>query len=336
MIETKRPLVTFALFSYNQEQYVREAIQGALDQDYTPLEIILSDDASSDRTYEIMQSMTNNYSGPHQIVLNQNQKNLGIGGHLNRLMEMARGEFIVVAAGDDISLPNRVETVVAAWQAHDRNVISIYSSLILIDKDGSNIGIIRYSDGIMQNDLYSRIRGSVSVEGASHAFSPQLFSFFGPLPVNAINEDVILQFRAALTYGVATISTPLVKYRKHTESVNYYRENTCAEFAAKQSVLCDRYLVCLQQFTEDIKKYKSLPEFIGCKLNLLEQVKNTVTNQKDLTCLRKEIFLDKLDFVTLAKKSPTLLAKGLDIKVLASYFVWLLSPRLFVWLRNVR
>ena len=44
-----RPLVTFALFAYNQEQYIREAVEGAFSQTYEPLEIILSDDCSSDR-----------------------------------------------------------------------------------------------------------------------------------------------------------------------------------------------------------------------------------------------------------------------------------------------
>ena len=63
---TDRPLVTFALFAYNQEDYIREAVQGALAQAYEPLEIILSDDCSSDRTYQIMQEMAVVYRGPHQ------------------------------------------------------------------------------------------------------------------------------------------------------------------------------------------------------------------------------------------------------------------------------
>ena len=52
---TDRPLVTFALFAYNQEEFIREAVEGAFAQTYEPLEIILSDDCSSDRTYEIIQ-----------------------------------------------------------------------------------------------------------------------------------------------------------------------------------------------------------------------------------------------------------------------------------------
>ena len=68
----ERPLVTFALFSYNQEQFIRQAVESAFAQTYSPLEIILSDDFSSDGTFEIMQEMVAAYSGPHRVVLNQN------------------------------------------------------------------------------------------------------------------------------------------------------------------------------------------------------------------------------------------------------------------------
>jgi hypothetical protein len=51
--ETDQPLVTFALFAYNQEKYIREAVEGAFAQTYEPIEVILSEDYSTDRTFEI-------------------------------------------------------------------------------------------------------------------------------------------------------------------------------------------------------------------------------------------------------------------------------------------
>jgi glycosyltransferase involved in cell wall biosynthesis len=58
-----RPLVTFALFTYNRERYIREAVEGAFSQTYSPLEIILSDDCSSDSTFEIIREMAGAYVG---------------------------------------------------------------------------------------------------------------------------------------------------------------------------------------------------------------------------------------------------------------------------------
>jgi glycosyltransferase involved in cell wall biosynthesis len=88
------PLVSFVLIAYNQEQFIAEAIQGAFAQTYSPLEIILSDDCSRDGTFRIMEEMANAYHGPHTVILNRNPKNLGIGGHVNRVMELAQGEWI--------------------------------------------------------------------------------------------------------------------------------------------------------------------------------------------------------------------------------------------------
>src|SRR6056297_3729012 len=95
---TDRPLVTFAVIAYNQERYIREAIEGAFAQTYHPLEIILSDDCSSDRTYQIMKEMAAAYDGPHKVVLNRNEPNLGVVPHIDRVMNLVRGDFIVVNA----------------------------------------------------------------------------------------------------------------------------------------------------------------------------------------------------------------------------------------------
>ena len=48
-----KPLLTFAVGAYNQERFIREAVESAFAQTYSPLEIVLSDDCSRDRTFEI-------------------------------------------------------------------------------------------------------------------------------------------------------------------------------------------------------------------------------------------------------------------------------------------
>ena len=115
MTETNAPLVSFVIIAWRQEPFIRAAVEGAFQQTYSPLEIILSDDCSPDGTFDIMREMAESYRGPHQVRLNHNERNLGLGGHVNRCMELVRGELVVVAAGDDISVPRRTETLVKAW-----------------------------------------------------------------------------------------------------------------------------------------------------------------------------------------------------------------------------
>src|SRR5690554_1366599 len=105
----ERPVVTFALFAYNQEKYIREAIEGAFSQTYEPLEIILSDDCSTDRTFEIMKEKADAYDGPHEVRVRQSSNNLGTVGHIIEVANEARGELFIVAAGDDVSSPFRSE-----------------------------------------------------------------------------------------------------------------------------------------------------------------------------------------------------------------------------------
>lgn len=124
-----RPLVTFALFAYNQERYVREAIEAAFAQTYQPLEIILSDDCSPDGTFAIMQDMAAAYTGPHKVTARQSPKNRGLLRHVLDVVKEARGKYVVVAAGDDVSFAQRAERLCAlleqesadfAWSAYRR------------------------------------------------------------------------------------------------------------------------------------------------------------------------------------------------------------------------
>jgi len=134
-----RPLLTFGLVSCNQEPFVREAVEAALAQTYSPLEVILSDDCSDDRSFAIMEELAANYRGPHRVVLNRNPVRRKTGGHFNRVAELAQGELIVIAAADDVSLPQRTELMYQAWEKSGRSATSLYSDIIQIDEAGAVI-----------------------------------------------------------------------------------------------------------------------------------------------------------------------------------------------------
>lgn len=212
----EKPLVTFALFAYNQERYIREAVEAALAQDYPNMEIILSDDASLDGTFKIMEKLAKNYNGPHRIILNRNNSNLGVGGHVNKLARIASGEIIVCGAGDDISISSRVSKIVDRWLAGDRGVPSIYSSVLLINEESEVVGI--RSD---QADCtpVALVKNGYGPLGASHAFDRKLMTDLGPISESVVCEDQVIGFRAAMGGGISFISEPLVKYRVHTESL---------------------------------------------------------------------------------------------------------------------
>lgn len=211
-------LISFCLFSYNQAHYIRRAIEGAFAQTYSPLEIILSDDCSPDGTFAVMEAMAAGYHGPHRLVLNRNPRNLGLGNHVNRLMELAQGEYVIIAAGDDISLPNRAESLYAAFRSSD-NVMAAFSDLVEIDETESERGLVSSvpPDGFADPVEMCRhlFRG---ITGASAAWHRRVFDLFGPMLPTITFEDRVIPFRAALLGTIVHVPKPLVLYRRHGEN----------------------------------------------------------------------------------------------------------------------
>ena len=219
-----QPSVTFAIAAFNQERFIREAVEGAFAQAFSPLEIVLSDDCSEDRTFEIMREMAAAYRGPHRVVLNRNPVRRSIGGHVNRVMEISRGELIVGAAGDDVSLPQRTQVCYEAWEASGRQATSIHASIIQIDESGQTIEQIFKQDCQLGagEKVEQRVEPVAYVKtlepivfGCAHAFSRQLFRVFGNLPEALIHEDNVLALRSILAGRLLYVNQPLVKYRLH-------------------------------------------------------------------------------------------------------------------------
>lgn len=224
-----RPLVTFFVMTYNQERYIREAVEGAFLQTYSPLEIILSDDCSSDHTFRIMQELAGTYRGPHTVIINQNQKNLGIGGHVNRIMELAHGELIVAAAGDDVSLKERTQVLTRGWLAAGKPS-GISSGIIPVDMQGRPLGSTphwlleqgRVLKTLPRGDLatVSLMRDQCFIlSGCAGAWAKDNWDYFGELNEDVVCEDEVLSFRGCLRGGLYFIEQPLVRYRKHPNNI---------------------------------------------------------------------------------------------------------------------
>jgi len=206
--EQNLPLVTFAVFAFNHEKYIREAVEGAFSQTYEPLEIILSDDCSSDRTFEIMQEMAAAYDGPHDVKVRQNEVNQGTLGHVLTVSSHAQGELIVVAAGDDVSIPDRACTLAEEFQKTGATIIfSQVKGITSETVDQENLTFTcPFTGRIREFGL-----------GASAAYDTSFFRSI-PFPNGAVlHEDVLFASIAYLAGMELTwVKKPLVNYRERT------------------------------------------------------------------------------------------------------------------------
>ena len=130
-----QPLVSVVMPAYNAEKTIGPAIRSILGQTYQNFELIIVDDASKDRTVDIVKS----FSDP-RIVLLRNKKNLKAGPSFNIAIENARGEYIASNDADDISMPNRLEKQVNFLIMYPE-IDVVGSNAYVIDNAGNILGI---------------------------------------------------------------------------------------------------------------------------------------------------------------------------------------------------
>jgi hypothetical protein len=201
---------------FQQERWVRAAFHSALAQDYEPLEIVISDDASTDDTYTVLEREVAVASTRHTVKLHRNQANLGLENY-NVLVRLAGGTLLVEGHGDDVSHPDRVTTLVAAWRASGASLVS--SNAIVIDGDGAEQGPYFGPDEQHDLDALALARNGWNrlLLGASMAVHRDVYARFPPLrrARSAIANDWILPFRASLLDGIEVIRRPLLAHRVH-------------------------------------------------------------------------------------------------------------------------
>jgi glycosyltransferase involved in cell wall biosynthesis len=248
--DAARPLVSILLIAYKQANVVADAVAGVLAQTYSPLEILISDDCSPDGTWAAIEAAVRDYRGPHRIVLNRNEQNIGISGHLSKLAQMSHGELLVVAAGDDVSVPERCERLVECWNARGRRIDLIASDLVEFDNPDPRGGLIAPTELGGYTGFDDWARSQPWLVGASHAWSRRLFERFGGMLPGAMAEDQIMTFRAVMTGGAMSLREPLVRYRRGGLS-GKRRWRTVDEFIARVKLTTRFGLVESDQFQRD-------------------------------------------------------------------------------------
>lgn len=252
----ERPLVTFALFAYNQEKYIREAVEGAFSQTYSPLEIILSDDCSADRTYEIIDELAKSYTGPHKVRVCRAKRNRGLLHHVLSVSKIASGDILVVAAGDDVSLPSR--TTICQEAFREGTVAAYSSDDIIIDARGE----VRDWDKnrVVVRDSYYAQNPSW-LHGATAAYRTKFLQML-PLPnFPVFYEDLVFQNMLRITKMRSVRGHDrLVKYRFHHGN------------------LSERILDRVSDYSVESKNIRRWAEYYSANKYCLNAVKNIEKN----------------------------------------------------------
>lgn len=276
--------VSIVLLAFNQAEYIETALLSALNQDYSDLEILIGDDASTDATRSIIERVLRSHPRAQIAKLFPSAQNLGLIGNWERLIWAATGDIIVAQAGDDVSLPQRTSRIVEIFSNH-QNSMAVLSQVRIID-----------SDSKVLHEFYEKKRPRFSkhkrgalrtgfdfwcgapVIGACAAYRCSLRDFFGPLK-QAPSEDEAYVYRALLLGDVVYTNEVLLEWRWHGRNLSsgsllnecqaglalqrransfLARQKGCEQHAADLYVARDKKAIELNEFEKEIETINSV------------------------------------------------------------------------------
>ncbi len=212
------PLVSVLMPAYNHASYVRAAVDSVLGQTYSNLELIVIDDASSDGTWEVMQSFKD-----ARVRLYRHETNHGAHATLNEAMGMARGEYVAILNSDDVFARNRLERLLVAAAEVAGDSVFMYSDVEFIDASG--VAIDAHERSIGYRALRERcanlraamwfLAGNPAISTSNFFFSRDLANKVGGFVALRYTHDWDWALRACGFAEPVWLHEPLLAYRVH-------------------------------------------------------------------------------------------------------------------------
>lgn len=221
--------VSVIIACYNYGTYLIEAVESVLRQTLPPLEILISDDASTDDTPVIMEMLAKRYGD--KLRLNRNEKNLGIVAHFNKVLPMTSGDYVCILGADNRFRSDYLECTVGVLDANPDAAIA-YTDFALfgeradvvaadlsqqypVKTNGDGFHIVEFPEFNEQTRQTLLLKKNF-IHGSS-LFRRRAFEQVGGYAKNDGPEDWFL-FQRMVAAGWAAVRSPhpLLAYRQHS------------------------------------------------------------------------------------------------------------------------
>lgn len=235
-----KPKVSLFIISYNQKDFIAETIESAINQDYENIEIVISDDGSTDGTADIIGQWQVRY--PERLIALLNKDNVGITRNCNRALRACSGDFIALVGGDDVLLPGKIAAQVD-WFKQDQHRVLCGHPVEVILADGSrshNSSPSVLSEGFGPEAF---IRHQTPLHPASimvraNAIPPHGFDETIPIASDLLFFIEVLSSEGE--YGC--VDEVLLKYRIHSNNVSKIKWlEMFGDFERTYLIVADRY-----------------------------------------------------------------------------------------------
>jgi len=229
------PRVSILIPTYNRADYLLAALDSALHQTFSELEIIVVDDGSMDDTAEVIRK----YTDPRLQFIQQ--KNCGVSAALNTAWRAARSEFIAMLGSDDEMLPAQIETLLN-YIEREPTLGMVYGRAQAMDAQGNSLPQIYGSPPKFPNDSLQSILYANCVCSIAALIRRALVEQVGGFDENLVaNEDWDLWIRLAKHCQFGFCDEILARYRLHPQSLTGSRSAQYQNVLAGRIRLIERY-----------------------------------------------------------------------------------------------
>jgi len=211
------PLVSVLIITYNHEKYIRDAIEGCLKQKTNfPIEIIIHDDASTDKTTEIVKEYAEKYPELiFPILQTENQYSKGV-KITSSLIPKARGKYIAICEGDDYWCdPHKLQKQVLFLEKNQKYSGSAHQTIVVEGKNERMFKINVKSDIVLSDLLNQRLFHTASI-----LFRKELLLKYPTPPSFIVSFDRILFILIGSNGPIKYFNEPMCIYRKHSDGIS--------------------------------------------------------------------------------------------------------------------
>jgi glycosyltransferase involved in cell wall biosynthesis len=217
----EKNLVSVVIPAYNQVDFIGATLDSVLDQDYPLLEIIVTDDGSTDGTSEVISKYADKF--PNIVIPVLNKFNSGIPKNFNRGLAKANGEFIAWFGGDDLMLPAKISKQVKALQLRSDAVGCVHDAFIFETASSEILGLF----SVLMNGRPGLKEGGVELWFDSSYFMlpSAVMVRSSAIPSHGFDErlkyanDWLLDVEIFMQGMCVVIDEPLCKYRRHANNI---------------------------------------------------------------------------------------------------------------------
>jgi glycosyltransferase involved in cell wall biosynthesis len=210
------PKVSVLIPSYNQEAIIEQTVMSALTQNYDNLEVVVSDDASIDRTPQILKELQSKY--PDRLKIFLHQTNFGVTKNHTRGLLECHGDFIAFQDGDDLFLPGKIKKQVKFMMEHPDCTISFHDVDVFNSETGGTLYLWSQRFGRREGGVYELVRYGNYLSSVSVMVRRVDLPNYGYDDRIRIGSDWMLWLEV-LSRGkgkVMYLDDVLARYRRHT------------------------------------------------------------------------------------------------------------------------